>query len=582
MAGRIPEPFIQDLLSRVDIVEVIQSRVQVKKAGREFHALCPFHDENTASFTISPTKQFYHCFGCQAHGNAIGFIMEYERLGFIDAVEELARLAGMEVPREAGSQPRDDHSGLYQIMQSAQHYFRQQLAGHPEAIAYLKNRGISSEIARDYGIGFAPAGWDGLIQALNPNRQGDIQTRMEQTGLLSSNDSGRVYDKFRKRIMFPIHDTRGRPIAFGGRVIDLDDSPKYLNSPETTLFHKGRQLYGLYQIKQMRARPERLIVVEGYMDVVALAQFGIGNSVATLGTATTTEHAEILFRSCHEVVFCFDGDRAGRQAAVRAMEAVIPRLRDGRQCRFLLLPDGEDPDTRVREIGQQRFEAEVASATPLSEFFFDHFSDQVDMSSLDGRSRFVEQARPALMNLPEGSFRDLMFERLADLARTQVRLKPDSGPASRPRDGRGASVPGSKRLVRIAVSCLLQDPGVCQKIDQAESTLQRLEALDRPGVPLLIDLIRYCREGAVSNAGQILEHWRGRPEAVHLGRLLSQQNEVQMTDLQGEFDGCLARLTHEARRQQLDRLQRRIHEQGHRSLSDEQRQLFRQLTSELS
>jgi len=326
MGGLIPDSFIEELLGRIDIVEIIERRVQLKKAGREYQARCPFHDEKTPSFTVSPQKQFYHCFGCGAHGSAIGFLMNYEGLEFPDAVEELARHAGLEVPREASDRPRPS-ADLYRLLERVEAWYRQQLKDSPEAVEYLRRRGVSGEVARDFGIGFAPAGWDHLLNAFGGDES--AREQMRKAGLLSRGNSGE-YDKFRHRIMFPIHDRRGRVIAFGGRALG-DDGPKYLNSPETELFHKGRELYGLYHARKSQARLERILVVEGYMDVVALAQFGFRNCVATLGTATTGDHAELLFRAADEVVYCFDGDRAGRQAAWRALEATLPRMRDGRQ-----------------------------------------------------------------------------------------------------------------------------------------------------------------------------------------------------------------------------------------------------------
>ena len=416
MSGLIPESFIEELLGRVDIVEVIERHVPLKRAGREFQACCPFHDEKTPSFTVSPQKQFYHCFGCGAHGTAIGFMMNYEGLEFPDAVEELARQAGMKVPREGGQRQKRS-PGLYEILDAAAKYFVARLKEHPPAIEYLKSRGLSGEIAHEFGVGYAPAGWDGLIKALGTDNE--RMALLKRTGMLSEGDKG-VYDKFRNRIMFPIHDRRGRVIAFGGRALD-DKGPKYLNSPETELFHKGRELYGLYLARRKQGRLDRILVTEGYTDVVALAQFDVKNAVATLGTATTADQAEMLFRAATEVVFCFDGDNAGRKAAWRALENSLPLLREGRQARFLFLPDGEDPDTLVRSAGVEKFRELVNEAQPLSEFFFDHFTAMVDMGALDGRARLVELARPELERLPEGVFREMMFEKLESPCRTSYR-----------------------------------------------------------------------------------------------------------------------------------------------------------------
>jgi len=375
MAGRIPQHFIDDLLTRIDIVEVIDHRVPLKKAGHEYKACCPFHGEKTPSFTVSQVKQFYHCFGCGEHGNAISFLMDYEHMDFVEAIEALAHGAGIEVPREAGTDqaPQSSNQAAYDLLEQTAQYYQQQLRDHAEAqraVDYLKERGLTGEVAARFGIGFAPPGWDNLTRALGNDKK--IQQELLNTGLvIERNDSSGIYDRFRDRIQFPIHDRRGRTIGFGGRVINKDDTPKYLNSPETPVFHKGRELYGLYEARKAMRKLVRILVVEGYMDVVALAQFDINYAVATLGTATTHDHLETLFRTVPEIIFCFDGDRAGRQAAWRALENTLPVLRDGRAARFLFLPDGEDPDSQVRKTGKTGFEAAMDQATHLSDFFFD-------------------------------------------------------------------------------------------------------------------------------------------------------------------------------------------------------------------
>ena len=419
MAGRIPDSFIDGLLARVDIVELIGSRVPLKRKGKEYTACCPFHDERTPSFYVSPTKQFYHCFGCGAHGTPIKFLMEYDRLEFVDAVEELAKRLGLEVPRENGSgreAPREGQD-LYAALDAAQRYFQRELSNSEVAKRYLEKRGLDSAIIEKFGIGWAPDGWNGLIDALGKGDARRIDL-LDKAGLLSKNDSGRTYDKFRARVMFPIHDRRGRVIAFGGRVIEKEDGPKYLNSPETVLFHKGRELYGLWHARQAHSKVPRLIVVEGYMDVVSLWQFGITTAVATLGTATTPDHAELLFRNAADVYFCFDGDAAGRRAAWKALESVLPRMTDGRQAFFLFLPEGEDPDTVVRSQGAAALDAALAAAQPLSEFFFAQLSSDVDLSSADGKSRLAERAKAYIARIPDGEFRDRMQALLVQ--RTEV------------------------------------------------------------------------------------------------------------------------------------------------------------------
>ncbi|HEV7491098.1 MAG TPA: DNA primase, partial [Rhodanobacteraceae bacterium] len=421
MRGRIPEKFIDDLLARVDIVDVIQERVPLKKSGRDWSARCPFHDERSPSFTVSPTKQFYHCFGCGAHGSAIGFLMNYDRLEFPDAVEELANRAGIKVPYEGGREaPREDSADLYNVLDAAASFYRRQLAANETARAYFENRGLDEATLARFNLGYAPDQWDALKNALGTSPQ--RMELLEKAGMLTSGERGSKYDRFRHRVMFPILDRRGRTIAFGGRVLVKEDTPKYLNSPETPLFHKGRELFGLWQVREAHQKIPRLIVVEGYMDAISLHQFGVPQAVATLGTATTRDHAEILFRQCADVYFCFDGDRAGRQAAWRAVESVLPRMRDGRQAMFLFLPDGEDPDSVIRKEGSAGFEDRLKNATPLSEFFFAEIGKDVNLNSLDGKARLAERARPQLTQIPDGAFRDLMLAELDRLTGVHVQV----------------------------------------------------------------------------------------------------------------------------------------------------------------
>ena len=387
--ARIPDAFIDDLLSRTDIVELINARVPLKRQGKEYSARCPFHDERSASFTVSPTKQFYHCFGCGAHGTALSFLMNYDRLEFLDAVDELAKRAGMEVPRDTRQrEARPDSAPMYDALDAATRFFVRQLAGSDKARDYLERRGVGDAVREQFAIGYAPDGFSALKDALGKDDARRVAV-LEKVGLLSKNDRGHSYDKFRDRVIFPIHDRRGRPIAFGGRVLDPEDSPKYLNSPETPLFHKGRELYGLWQVRQANQTIERLVVVEGYMDVVSLFQYGVTQAVATLGTATTPDHAELLFRNAPDVYFCFDGDNAGRKAGWRALESVLPRMKDGRQAFFLFLPDGEDPDTIVRKEGAEAFNERLKQATPLSQFFFDELTREINLATLDGKARLV-------------------------------------------------------------------------------------------------------------------------------------------------------------------------------------------------
>ena len=416
----IPESFVQDLLDRTDLVEVIDSRVPLKKSGRNYMACCPFHNEKTPSFSVAPDKQFYYCFGCGAKGNAIGFLMDYEQLPFPEAVKQLADKAGMEVPREKPEGPRErqrkDHlQSLYELLTRAERFYRQQLKSAPErgsAVNYLKGRGLTGEVAARYGLGFAPPGFDNLSTGLALDETGLAQA-LEAGLMVRREDTGRSYDKFRDRIMFPIRDTRGRTIGFGGRVLG-DGKPKYLNSPETPVFHKGRELYGLWEWRQSRDKSESLFVVEGYMDVIALAQHGIPNCVATLGTATSEHHVHSLFRQVDNVVFCFDGDEAGRRAAWRALESTLPELEDGKQARFLFLAEGEDPDTLVRSEGREALLAAAAQAPTLSTFLFRHFEEGLDTSNLDGRARLARLVLPWINKARGEMYRSLLRRELAE------------------------------------------------------------------------------------------------------------------------------------------------------------------------
>jgi len=513
LAGLIPDSFIEELLARSDIVELIERRVPLKRSGSEFQACCPFHDEKTPSFTVSPKKQFYHCFGCGAHGSVIGFLMQYEGLEFLDAVDELARAAGLEVPKSGKQQPRPD-IGLYEMLQSCSKFYVEELRKNPGAVEYLKGRGLSGEICRDFDIGFAPEGWDKLI-----NRLGTDPKRLDllkQAGMLSEGDRG-AYDKFRNRIMFPIHDRRGRVIAFGGRALS-DDGPKYLNSPETALYHKSRELYGLYLARQRSGRLDHIIVVEGYMDVVALAQFGFKNVVATSGTATTALQVELLFRSADTIVFCFDGDKAGRKAAWRALEETLPKLRDGLQARFLFLPDGEDPDSMVRKHGEKVFAEQIESASPLSEFFFDHFTSETDLGSLDGRAKFVELARPYIEALPAGGFREMMISQLEKRSFHKLNRQ-IQGPSSPSGENDLRGKPTQTRTpIRVALAHLVQNPALVEQLE-SPAELSEPDNTDIQGIEIFRELVDFCTQRPNITTAQLIELWHGHPALPHLEKL---------------------------------------------------------------
>ena len=557
--ARIPDAFIDELLARTDIVEVVGGRVPLKRQGKEYSACCPFHDERSPSFTVSPTKQFYHCFGCGAHGTAISFLMNYDRLEFLDAVDELARRAGIEIPRETRQHNENpDTRDLFAILDEAARFFRGELGGNVEASAYLDRRGVDAGVREQFAIGHAPAGFSALKDALgtDPRRL----SLLERAGLLSKNERGHSYDKFRDRVMFPIHDRRGRVIAFGGRVLKAEDSPKYLNSPETPLFHKGRELYGLWQVRHANQKIARLIVVEGYMDVVALFQHGITQAVATLGTATTPDHAELLFRNAPDVYFCFDGDAAGRRAAVRAMESVLPRMKDGRQAFFLFLPDGEDPDTIVRNEGGAGFDARLADATPLSQFLFDSLAeDGINLATLDGKARLAERAKPMLAQLPDGAFADLMRQRLTEITGVGARSSAPHVHVPTQRAHRAPATTAPRRsLVRGAIALLLQKPALALDI----TAPYRFVALRQPGVALLTELIAIVSARPDIGTGALLAQFEGREEAVALQKLASQTLPGDDAGWRLEFLDVIAQLDRQTLLQRTDELQAKQREEG--------------------
>ncbi|MEZ0471399.1 DNA primase [Luteimonas salinilitoris] len=572
--ARIPDAFIDDLLARTDIVEVIGARVPLKRQGKEYAACCPFHDERSPSFTVSPTKQFYHCFGCGAHGSAISFLMNYDRMEFLDAVEELARSTGMEIPRETQQRNQDgDTQALFNALDAAAGFFRKQLAANAKARAYLDGRGVDDALREQFGIGYAPDGFSALKDALGSDER--RLGLLERAGLLSKNDRGHSYDKFRDRVMFPIADRRGRTIAFGGRVLDKSDGPKYLNSPETALFHKGRELYGLWQVRQANQKIARLIVVEGYMDVIALFQHGIAQAVATLGTATTPDHAELLFRNAPDVYFCFDGDAAGRRAATRAMESVLPRMRDGRQAFFLFLPDGEDPDSLVRAEGAAGIDARLREAVPLSRFLFDSLGADVNLGTLDGKARLAERAQPMLAQIPDGAFADLMRQRLTELTGVGARGSAPQTHVPTHRVRRGASmVPAPKRsLVRAAISLLLQRPALALELPDS----YRFTALRQPGITLLTELIALVHARPGITTGSLLEHFEEREEAEALQKLAAQSMPGEEAGWRDEFVGAIAQLDRQTLQQRIDELQTRVSEGGFSSLTDQEKAELRDL-----
>ena len=571
--GRIPQHFIDDLVGRTDIVELIGARVPLKKAGREFRACCPFHDEKTPSFWVSPDKQFYHCFGCGAHGTALGFLINYDRLSFPEAVEELASRAGVEIPREArpdDARSRED-TDLAELMGEVTKHWAARLKADARASRYVAGRGLTPDTIQRFSIGYSANSWNDVLNRF----AGDTKKRdaLLACGLIieregsAGRDGERYYDRFRDRVMFPIRDARGRVIAFGGRIIDQGE-PKYLNSPETALFHKGRELYGLYEVRQNRAPLRRLMVVEGYMDVVRLHQAGVHYAVATLGTATTPEHLKRAFRLVSEVVFAFDGDRAGRAAAWRALNNALPEIREGRQLRFLFLPEGHDPDTLVGEEGREAFESRLDGALPLSEYLVQELGSQVDLGHADGRARFAEIARPLVAKVPEGVYRELLIERLAEAIRLPAaRLRALwSGTATEPaapvnRNGSTQRAVGRGGLMRQAVLALVHHPKAVQRLQPDDLAI--LAALDEPGADILRALVADLREQPCGSTGQLLERWRERPEAERLARLAAAEALIpDEVAAQHELRNALSRMQDEQRRRRLDALLERERASG--------------------
>ena len=580
MGGLIPQSFIDDLVSRADVVEIVNARVPLKRKGKEYMACCPFHNEKTPSFTVSESKQFYHCFGCGAHGTALGFLMEYENLDFIDAVEELAKEYNLEVPREQGVQKaHDNKQPLFDILEQANKLYQQQLKQNERAVAYLKQRGLTGEIAKRYQVGYAPDGWDFLASRYSQNK---MQTdALIRTGMLVKKDNGGYYDRFRDRIMFAITNRRGKVIGFGGRILDKGE-PKYLNSPENALFHKGLEVYGLYEAKRATRDLTRIVVVEGYMDVVALAQFGISYAVASLGTATTKEQIQLILRTTPEIIFCYDGDTAGRKAAWRALENTLEVIRDGQHARFLFLPDGEDPDTLVRKEGKQAFEQLLADATSLSDFMFEHLMQQCDTRIPEGQAKLAEITKPLLARMPDSMFKDLLLEKLSSIshvatARLQSAPPAVQQPPSKPVQS-GNTRPAPKGL-RNAIALLLQHPelAVETEIDQV------MKDSDIAGIPLLYELHRTISSSPDISSAALLERFRQHDGFTALNRLHTYE-VPGITDIDtrkslyvDSVKHLTAYLLDSARSDRLSELEQKVSTSGLASLSDAEKQEYNKL-----
>ena len=551
MAFTIPKTFINELQDRVDIAAVVGSRVTLKKGGKDLQGLCPFHDEKTPSFTVSPAKNMYYCFGCGAGGDAIKFLEEFEGLSFTEAVESLAASVGMEVPREQSKSPARDLAPLFEAMGAAEGFYKAQLKASPEAIDYLKGRGLTGRIAAEFKVGFAPDAWNGLRDALAGGARPVPSKVLLEAGLIGRNESGREYDRFRGRIMFPVRDGRGRIIAFGGRLLGDGQGPKYLNSPETPIFHKSQELYGLFEARKSARRLESLIVVEGYMDVIALAQAGIRNAVATLGTATGEEHYRKLYRYADEVICCFDGDAAGRRAAWKALEGALGHLGGGRRLKFVFLPDGEDPDSLVRGQGADDFRRRMGKATPAIEYLFAQLTEGLDLDALDDRARLADLAAPYVQRAPSGSpLRQMMRSRLQELTGVGgVDARPAPIPAQQRRRGHRRD-----GLPQQLLALLLKAPGLAAELGPADVDL----LADGQDSPLFAEVIRYAAAHADADAAQLLGRWSGQEGHAELLRIYQRPSLLDTDAMAVEFREGLDRLRILANNRKRSRLREQM------------------------
>jgi DNA primase len=568
MAGKIPRPFIDDLLNRVDIVEVIDSRVPLKKKGKEYWACCPFHSEKSASFSVSQNKQFYHCFGCQQSGNAISFLMEYDHMEFVEAIETLAQTMGIEVPYEKGqtpSAPTHSFNPLYESLERCSNYYQTQLKQNPLAIEYLKQRGISGDIARDFAIGFAPQGWNNLT--------GDKKT-LTEAGMLIEKENGQPYDRFRHRLMFPIRDRRGRTIAFGGRVIDPEDNPKYLNSPESPVFHKGSEIYGLFELKKGSNNIDHILVTEGYMDVIGLAQHGVKTAVATLGTAINNEQIEKLFRSSKSLIFCFDGDNAGKKAAWRSLEQCLASLKEGRIARFLFLPEGHDPDSYIQEFGQQAYLSEIDKAATLSEFLFNTLTAECDISSSEGKAMLLDRLDPYVKLIPLQSLKDQILSRAESLTSNKHEARLEKL-LSRPGNNHETRIQLPEQTwtpTRLAINLLLQKPALAH----GTGNQYELSETKIPGIDLLLKILDRIQDEPDISTQNLLQRFQGDEHESHLYQLAAMRPQVEdEASLDKMFQDCLNRLQDEYIKYRRNLLISKLQSNG--SISESEKTELKQL-----
>ena len=572
MSGRIPRQFIDDLLVRVDIVDIIDSHVPLKKTGSNYTARCPFHNEKSPSFNVNRNKQFYHCFGCGAGGNVISFLIEFNHLSFVEAIEELATFAGVEIPYENQTnfepEAKNKLLDLQQLMAQVATFYVEQLKTHVQkniAIDYLKGRGVQGVIARDFMIGYAPDGW----QILSPHFK-NTELLCEAGMLAFKNDM--YYDRFRQRIMFPIRNKRGHVIGFGGRVLDDTQQPKYLNSPETPLFHKSNEVYGLYELLKKNSKPARILIVEGYMDVITLAQFGIDYAVAALGTNLTATQLQLLFRSTSEVILCFDGDKAGQDAAWKAMDAVFSVLNDNRQVRVLLLPSEHDPDSLLRSEGVETFTQRIENAEMVSSYFFNHFTVKLNLDSIEGRAKLAHQAKPFLLKLADSFFKEMMLAKLKELTDFDVSPaieKENTAPQQNRHQKENQNVRHS--LERLTLALLVQNPKLVEKLEVNPMDWQ---ALDFAGIEAFQKIVQQICVEKPTTTAQFLEHYRNSPDEKMLNALASLTILIPEEGIEAEFDGALNQLISQGRKNRLDKLQIQATTSG---LSEDEKEILRNL-----
>ncbi len=544
MSGLIPQHFINDLIARIDIVEVIGKRIEIKKAGKEFKAICPFHDDSNPSLTISSAKGFYHCFSCGAHGTALGFLMDYEHLGFVEAIESLSSDLGIDIPYEKNSKPPKRNNNLFVLMDKIQEHYQNNLKNNKKAIDYLKKRGINGKTAKRFNIGYAPHGWQNILDHFGQSNS-EIK-QLLSLGLIIKKDNNEHYDRFRNRIIFPIRDNRGRFIGFGGRILN-QDQPKYLNSPETPLFHKGKELYGLYECQQAIRNIKKIVVVEGYMDVIGLAQHGINYAVASMGTATTADHFTRLFRLTDFICFCFDGDQAGVDAAWRALENALPHIREGRQIKFIFLPNGEDPDSYIRNNSAADFEKQLKAGTDLSDFLIDKIAQNIDIKSIDGKARLAEKAKPLISQIPKGIFKELIIEKLSEFIglspkklktlitqnakRNSIKFRNNKVTYNKTAQKKNKESPS---IIKKAITLVLNYPEIVKNIDDFSTNDQ-----NKPGTEILKKLIDTIKEEPKINTAGLIERWRDDKEGKYLGQLaITELPENTEFDALTELKNC--------------------------------------------